>query len=122
MSRDHVDPPPLPDGMARVYFFRPAKIWGAALRPRLILDGSPIGRVLAGKFFFKDIEPGVHEVKIRTEVKRKLQLKLRAGETQFVKVSVGFGWLIGRFQFELVAKDTAQDELSRISTVDDAFF
>jgi hypothetical protein len=118
MSHDHTDPLPLPYGMARVYFFRPAQIWGFALRPGLFLDGSPIGRARAGRFFFEDIEPGVHEVTIRTEVRRRFQLNLNVGETQFVKVSVGSGWLIGRFQFELVDQDTAQAEMSRILTVD----
>jgi hypothetical protein len=103
-------PPSLPKDKGRIYFYRLAKVWGAALRPKIRLNGETIGRPLGGRFFFKDVDPGTYEIAIRTEALRKVVLTISAGQTQYVRMSVGFGWLIGRFRLEPVDSETGETE------------
>lgn len=107
-------PPPLPPDKGRIYVYRPAKLWGAGLWPRIRLDGEPIGKPIAGRFFFKDVAPGTHEITIRTEVSRRLVLAIAAGQARHVRVSARLGWLIGRFRLELVAPATAEAEMQEL--------
>lgn len=112
-------PPPLAKAKGRIYFYRLAKIWGAALYPRIRLNGETIGKPIAGRFFFKDVDPGTYEIAIRTEVLRKLVLTISAGQTQYVRISVGFGWLIGRFRLELVTPEAAEPEMRELMLAGD---
>lgn len=107
-------PSPLAEDKGRIYFYRLAKVWGAGLHPKIRLNGKAIGKPMAGRFFFKDVTPGTYEITIRTEVLRKLVLRIAAGQTRYVRISVGFGWLIGRFRFELVAPETAGTEMREL--------
>ena len=111
------DAQPIPVGKARIYFFRSAQLWGAPLQPQILLDGSPLGRAVAARFFYKDVAPGSHEVTVRTVVTRRLRLDMEAGETIYVKFSVGFGWLIGWFRIEAIDPDVAREEMQRISAL-----
>jgi Protein of unknown function (DUF2846) len=112
-----IDVQPIPAGKARIYFFRSAQLWGAPLQPQILLDGFPVGRAVAAKFFYEDVAPGSHEVTVRTVVTRKLSLNIEAGESIYVRFSVGFGWLIGRFRIEAIDPDIAREEMSRISAL-----
>ena len=112
-------PPPLAEDKGRIYFYRLAKVWGAGLYPKIRLDGAPIGKPMAGRFFFKDVDPGTYEITIRTEVLRKLVLRIAAGQTQYVRISVGFGWLIGRFRLEFVTAETARAEMRELTLAGD---
>jgi Protein of unknown function (DUF2846) len=111
------DVPPVPSCKARIYFFRAAQLWGAVLQPQLLLDGSPVGRAVAARYFYKDVNPGFHEVTVRTLVTRRLCLDTEAGETTYIKFSVGFGWLIGSFRIEVIDPDVAREEMKRISAL-----
>ena len=115
--RTLTDVEPIPVCKARIYFFRSARLWGAALAPRVLLDGSPEGKAVPARFFYKDVAPGSHEVTVRTVVTRKLCFNLEAGEARYVKFSVGFGCIIGLFRIEAIDPDVAREEMKRISAL-----
>lgn len=112
-------PSPLAEGRGRIYFYRLGNLWGAMLYPKVRLDGEVVGKTIAGRYFFKDVDPGTHEITIKTEVARKLTLPVAAGETRYVKVSVGMGWLIGRFRLEAIAFETAREEVRNLMLLED---
>jgi hypothetical protein len=112
-------PPPPDKDKGRIYFYRLAKLWGAALYPRIRLNGEKIGRPIAGRFFFRDVDPGTYEIAIKTEVLRRLVLTISAGQTKYVRVSVGFGWFIGRFRLEAVAPAAAETEMGELTLAGD---
>lgn len=113
-----VPPPPAGD-RGRIYFYRLAKLWGAGLYSTIRLDGEAIGKPIAGRFFFKDVDPGTHEITIRTEVRCRLVLTVLAGQTRHVRISAGYGWLIGRLRLELVASGTAETEIRELMLAGD---
>lgn len=107
-------PSPPAGNKGRIYVYRLAKLWGAGLCPRIRLDGESIGKPVAGRFFFRDVDPGTYELTVRTEVVRRLALTISAGQTRYVRVSAGLGWLTGRFRLELVAPETAEAEMREL--------
>ena len=107
-------PPPLAKDKGRIYFYRLAKVWGAALYPKIRLNGEAIGKPISGRVFFEDVDPGTYEITIKTEVLRKLVITISAGQTQYIRISVGLGWLIGRFRLEFVAPEIAKTEMQEL--------
>jgi hypothetical protein len=112
-------PPPLAEGKGRIYFYQLAKLWEASLFFKVRLDGKAIGKPIPGRFFFNDVDPGTYEISIRTEVVRRLVLRVAAGQTLYVRISMGFGWLVGRFRLELVTPETARAEMRELMLIGD---
>lgn len=113
-----IDANPVPENQGRIYFFCPARLLGARFRPKLFLDEIPVGRAIAARYFSRDVRPGQHDVKIGTEASRGLRLDVRAGQTIFVRMTVGYGWLIGRLRIDVVDAETALKELVRIAPLE----
>lgn len=107
--------PALQSDKGRVYFYRSASMFGAAIQPNILLDGKVVGESKPGGFFFVDSNAGNHEVSTSTEVEKKLTFTLDKGEVKYVKTSVSFGVLAGRIIPELVSAAEAEKELSDLS-------
>lgn len=94
--------PTVKAGEGRVYFYRSGSMLGAALQPKVMVNGKALGESKPGGFFFVDLAPGPVEVATSTEVEKKLTFTLEAGQTRYVRTSVGFGLMVGRVYPELV--------------------
>lgn len=86
----------------RVYVYRSSSMLGAAIQPKVMINGKPVGDSKPGGFFFVDLPAGTVEVSTSTEVEKKLTFTLDAGQTRYVRTSVGFGVMVGRVYPELV--------------------
>ncbi|MEY4561276.1 MAG: hypothetical protein RLZZ618_553 [Pseudomonadota bacterium] len=100
---------------ARVYFFRSASMVGAAIQPEIRLDGKPVGESKPGGFFFVDTAPGTHLAASSTETEKSLSFSLAAGETKYVRSSIGLGLLVGRVVLDLEPADKAKAELPSLA-------
>jgi hypothetical protein len=107
--------PTLQSDAGRIYFYRSASMFGAAIQPSIQLDGTQVGESKPGGFFYVDAKAGNHEVMCATEVEKKLTFTLDKGEVKYVKTSIGLGLLIGRVVPELVGQEEAQKELPDLS-------
>ncbi len=107
--------PALKERTGRIYFYRTANLFGAALQPSIMLDGKKVGDSKPGGFFFIDSTPGNHEVIIGNEVSNPLTFILNNHETKYIKTSVGAGSLMGRIIPERVSASEAQKELPNLS-------
>lgn len=107
--------PALQSDKGRVYFYRSASMFGAAIQPNILLDGKVVGESKSGGFFFVDSNAGNHEVSTSTEVEKKLTFTLDKGEVKYVKTSVSFGALVGRIIPELVNAAEGEKELADLS-------
>jgi hypothetical protein len=87
--------PTLASDQGRVYFFRESSIFGATLQPDIKLNGQVVGRSTPGGFFYVDEPAGDYTAATRTEVERTVSFSLHAGETRYVRTTVGMGILIG---------------------------
>lgn len=106
--------PQLAPEQARIYFYR-SSVAGAAIQPAILLNGSTVGSARPNGFFFVDVEPGRHEVSVRTEVENRLEVTVGAGDTRYVRLAVGMGLLVARFRAQLVDRAEAQSEMAGLS-------
>jgi hypothetical protein len=109
--------PVLKADQGRVYFYRSSSMFGAAIQPSISLNGTVVGTSKPGGFFFVDRAPGAMEVSTSTEVEKKLTFTLDAGQTRYVRTTIGFGILAGRVYPELVDNTTGVKELSESSYI-----
>lgn len=86
----------------RVYIYRSNSMLGAAVQPNVVVNGKVAGESKPGGFFFVNLPPGTVEISTATEVEKKLTFTLDAGQTRYVRTTVGFGVMVGRVYPELV--------------------
>ncbi|MBY4864935.1 DUF2846 domain-containing protein [Burkholderia sp. Bp9017] len=106
--------PHLNSSVGRIYFLRSASPLGAAIQPDIRLNGRVVGQSKPGGFFFVDESPGSYTVVTTTEVDRKITFDVEAGQTRYVRTSVGFGLLVGHVTPSLVPPDVAETEIREL--------
>jgi Protein of unknown function (DUF2846) len=104
----------LKEAQGRIYFYRSSSMFGAALQPSIKLNGEAVGKSQPGGFFFIDEPAGQYVVSTATETEKTVSFKLDAGETKYVKTSVGFGLLVGRIIPTLESADEAMKSLETL--------
>jgi len=87
---------PPPAGKGQVVFFRPSNLMGMALSFSVHEGEKGIGKLGNGSYFVHVAEPGQHLFTIQSEVTDKLTLEIDAGETYYVKQTIGVGVVAGR--------------------------
>jgi hypothetical protein len=108
--------PPIPKGKGRVFVYRDTAL-GAAVRPKIRIDGQPIGTSVAQGFSYSDQAPGQHEVSLITEWKHKDMVSVSAGQPSFVRTHVTFGALVGHVIPTAVSKAEAENEIQNCKLV-----
>lgn len=88
--------PNLKESQGRIYFYRPDSMFGAAVRPSVNLNGAAVGQSKPGGFFYVDEPAGMYVVSTETETEKTASFTLDAGETKYVRTSIGLGPLVGR--------------------------
>ena len=83
-------------GKGQVVFFRPGTIMGVAMGCTVHEGGAEVARLGSGKYYAVAAEPGKHVFSTNGEAKDELRLEVEAGETYFVKCSIGAGIMGGR--------------------------
>ncbi len=101
----------------RLYIYRSSSMLGAAIQPSVVVNGKVAGESKPGGFFFVDLAPGTVEVSTSTEVEKKLTLTLEAGQTRYVRTTVGFGLMVGRVYPELVDSAVGAKEIAETSYI-----
>ena len=98
----------------RIYIYRPSAV-GAAVQPKVKLNGEVIGQAISHGFFFVDRAPGEYQIMTSTEVDRSLSLTLDKGETRYVRLNISIGFLVGHVYPELVDNTEGQAEIEKLS-------
>jgi len=106
--------PSIKPGQGRVYFFR-SSVVGAAIQPDIRLDGEVVGASRPGGFFYVDRPAGSHIASASTETEKTLSFTLQAGETKYIRSSVGLGIIVGRVLLEPETPEKARAELGSLS-------
>lgn len=97
---DRENPPTPGPNKGRIVFFCRPGVWGLAPWPRIRIDGTPVGRPLAGSYFYRDIDPGRHDATISTDAGRNVVFEIAAGEIRYIEVSAGGGGLLRRLRLD----------------------
>ncbi len=95
----------------RIWFYRPSKMFGAAVQPAVRLNEEKVGKAQPGAFFYADRPPGSYEVKCVTEWADKCQLNLAAKDTKYVRLGMMIGLFVGHVIPKEVDEATALKEL-----------
>jgi len=104
-------------GTGRIYFYRPGKMFGAGIQPKVWLNGGIIGKSTPGGFFYVDQEPGDCTVSMTSEVEKALTFTIDEGQTRYVRLSVGLGVVVYRVFPELKDESEALPEIQTMSYI-----
>jgi hypothetical protein len=97
--------PTIKPSEGRIYFYRSNSMFGAAIQPSISVNGAVVGKSKPGGFFYVDEPAGKYVVSTATETEKTVSFTLDAGETKYVRTSVGFGLLVGRIIPSLESAD-----------------
>jgi len=111
--------PPIKSTEGRIYFYRDASMFGAAIQPSIRLNKQIVGVSQPGGFFFVDAKPGNYVASCATEVERKAVFTLEAGQTRYIKTTIGFGIIAGRVYPELVDNRKGSTEMREVNYIGD---
>ena len=103
----------VPDGKARIVVYRTG-IMGAAIQPVVHVSGRETGKCTPKGALYVTADPGQHTISAATEVRETSNLSLSAGETAYVKCSIGMGLLVGRPKLDLVPAAVGQAETQKL--------
>ena len=106
--------PSIPDGSARVYFYR-TQVFGAAIQPTIKLNGNPVGDCEPDGVFYTDLKPGDYKANVETEVEHELTFTLSAKDEKFVRCYISMGLFVGRGNLELVDPTEGRKDIQTLS-------
>lgn len=99
------------EGESRIWFYRPGKVFGAAVQPTVYLNGTPVGAAQPGCFFYADRPPGTYELQCTTEWADKAQLTVVENRVDYVRLSMLPGVFIGHVLPKVVPEEKALKEI-----------
>ncbi len=105
--------PPAKD-KATVVFFREAHYAGSALRPSVYVDGKEVDRLLNGRWFSVEIEPGKHELGSSAKHEAHTLIQPAAGETVYIQMVVVPGTWRGAGRLLQVDPDEAREIIAKL--------
>jgi hypothetical protein len=107
--------PTIKQGEGRIYFYRDASMFGAAIQPDIRLNGAVVGQSKPGGFFFVDRAAGKYAASTSTEVENAANFVLDTGETKYLKTSPSLGVLMGRIVVEIETPEKAKADINSLS-------
>jgi len=87
--------PPVPQGEARVYFYRWLEPYETTAESAVMLNGAPVGVSQTGAAFYRDVEPGRYTISVASRGIYPNQFKtvqLAAGQTAYVRIESLRAW------------------------------
>ncbi|MBL4868801.1 MAG: DUF2846 domain-containing protein [Pseudomonadales bacterium] len=102
---------PVKSDSGRIYVYRLTAL-GAAVQPKVRLNGEIVGKAVPKGFFYVDRPAGSYEVSASTEAKRSLTLNLEPGDERYVRLEVKMGLFVGHVKPILVDKSVGEEEIA----------
>jgi len=109
--------PAVKAGDGRIFFYRSNSMLGAAIQPDVRLNGEVVGPSKPGGYFYVDRPAGAYSAATSTETEKTVSFRLDAGENKYIKMTPGFGVVVGRMVLSVEPAQTAQTELATMSYV-----
>ena len=100
-------------GKAVVFVYRPGKLLGKALEPTVFCDGVELARMDNGRYFVVLLEPGEHRIHM-TQDKKRVDLRLNAGDVAFVRMKIEMGMMKGRGEIDRRNNGDAANDLKKL--------
>ena len=107
----------VPANRAAVYVYRPGTL-GAAVQPNVTANGVPLAPLKPQGYFVYHAAPGELELTAHTEATSSVTLDIKAGETYYVKGSIGMGFFVGHPHLLIVSNDVGAKEIGECKLVE----
>jgi len=125
---------PVPAGQGRVWFYRPSKMMGAAVQPKVYLTTMPtggkkaddqewevVGKAQAGCYFVLDRPPGIYGVKCTTEWKDERKVEFVEGEERYIRMTIAPGLFVGHVLLGETDAEKGMKEIQKCKLIDEKF-
>ena len=94
-----------PQDLSGLYIYRNSN-FGGALKKSVYIDSKFIGETAPMTYFYKDIEPGEHQLSTESEFsENSLVINVKAGINYFVNQYIKMGVFVGGAGLELVPEE-----------------
>jgi hypothetical protein len=103
----------IPENQGLVVIYRPGGFVGAAVSYDIRVGETPIFTLYNGGYYPYFSKPGEVEFWAKTESRSAVTLDIKAGQTYYIRGTVGIGFLIGRPHLMVVPEDVAEKEISK---------
>lgn len=88
-----------------MYIYRNSS-FGGALKKTISIDGAIIGESAPNTYFYKELNPGVHEVATESEFSdNKISIDTQSGMNYFVQQYIKFGAFVGGAGLKSVSEE-----------------
>ncbi|HYA19833.1 MAG TPA: hypothetical protein VEG25_04205 [Burkholderiales bacterium] len=101
----------IPDGMGLVYIYRQNSFIGGGVYYDVKTGTTVITTLHSGGYYPYFAKPGELELWAKTEARTSVTLDVKAGETYYVKGTVGVGFVVGHPHLTIVSKDVGEAEI-----------
>ncbi len=102
----------VPDNIGLVYIYRPSSIVGSAISPDIKVGETVITTLYNGGYYSYFAKPGEVEFWAKTESTSSVTLDIKAGQTYYIKGTVGIGFFVGRPHLMVVTPDVGEKEIA----------
>ncbi|WP_225072842.1 DUF2846 domain-containing protein [Desulfuromonas sp. CSMB_57] len=109
----------VPQNKGVVYIYRPSRFIGGGVSYDVKVGETPVTTLYNGGYFPYFSDPGEVEFWAKTESRSAVTLDIKAGETYFVKGTVGVGLLVGRPHLTVVPNEAAGKEIADCKLIPD---
>ena len=106
-----------PKDKATVYVYRPSAMGGAAVSYTVAVNGADVSSLPSGGYFVYYAKPGENEFAAKTEAKTSVTVDAKAGETYYVKGTIGMGVFVGHPHLLQVTSDVGSQEIVKCKLV-----
>lgn len=97
---------------ATVYFYRPRRFQGSALRPTVFVDDARAGRLHNGDSIKVSLAPGDHKI-YSSDKSTGMELNAKPGETYYVRIDIQVGMWKGHGGVTLVDPQQGKYEVGQ---------
>jgi len=109
--------PEAPKGKATIYVYRESGFVGGGVAYTVNANGIPVSTLPSGGYFVYYATPGEVELSAKTEASTSVTVDAKAGETYYVKGTVGVGVFVGHPHLVLVSREIGAKEIAACKLV-----
>ena len=106
-----------PKDKATVYVYRQPAFSGGAVSYTVAVNGVDVSSLPSGGYFVYYANPGETEFAAKTEAKTSVTVDAKAGQTYYVKGTVGMGVFVGHPHLLEVTSDVGSQEIVKCKLV-----
>lgn len=106
-----------PKDKATVYVYRTSGFGGAAISYTVAVNGVDVSSLPSGGYFVYYAAAGENEFTAKTEAKTSVTVDAKAGETYYVKGTIGMGVLVGHPHLTQVTNEVGTKEIASCKLV-----